>query len=550
MTIGKKEPDMIIHSVALPLANQLANDYLLDKPQATQFFAYAPYQPDSYRNRLEWLRSRQYPHRKQLADGLAQYNRQIGNDPVALEQIEKLRKDDTYVVVAGQQAGVLTGPLYTIHKAISLIQTARRLQTELGVDVVPVFWIAGEDHDIDEIDHVYLAKDETTLHKQKIELKRQKRTSASMLTVETSVMTQFVETFFAEHAETVYTQSLRCLLRKTAEQAGTLVDWFARIMAHLFGKHGLVLIESSSAFVRQLEQPVFRKVIEHNEQIAALLKAAEERLHAAGYPSQLQLDEAQAHLFIYADGERLLLRREGDHFYTKDRRVSYTRDELLALLETDPQRFSANVVSRPLMQEHLFPTLAFIGGPGEIAYWAFYRKYFEYMGYELPIVLPRISFTLVEGAVERILSQMELPIETVLQDFAGWKQNWLAGLQTDVLAERFKQTRQAIKELYQPLVDEVVNLDRGMQELAAKNMERLLQQVDFLQERTQKSILNRHEVAIKRLNRMESSLIPEGQWQERVFNIFSFANKYGLDLIDRLVEAPVEFDRCHKVVYL
>ncbi|MCK9912034.1 bacillithiol biosynthesis BshC, partial [Microbacteriaceae bacterium K1510] len=131
-------------------------------------------------------------------------------------------------------------------------------------------------------------------------------------------------------------------------------------------------MESSSAYIRELEKPVFRRLIEENEQIALVLKEAGGEIEQAGYPLQLQIEPNHANLFLYEGPDRLLLERQGERFLTKDGRYSYSRDELLALLESDPQRFSANVVSRPLMQEHLFPTISFIGGPGEIAYWAFY----------------------------------------------------------------------------------------------------------------------------------------------------------------------------------
>ncbi len=541
---------MKIRSVSLPQANRLTDDYMSGKMRAASFFVYQPYEAAAYRERLAYLRQRPLPHRERLADGLAAYNRQIGNHAAALANIECLREKDTYVVVAGQQAGVLTGPLYTIHKAVSLIQTARRLSSEWGVRVVPVFWIAGEDHDLDEINHVYAVHDETRVVKHKLELNKRGRVSASMLAVDDDVLTGFVDRFLAEETETNHTGALRELLYSTARSAGTLVEWFARIMARLFGKHGLVLLESSSDWVRELEAPVFRQVIERNEAIAALLQQALGQIVTAGYQPQLQVEPNGANLFIYEAGERLLLEREGERFVTKDGRYAYSRAELLALTEQAPARFSANVVSRPLMQEHLLPTLAFIGGPGEIAYWAFYKHVFAELGYRLPIVLPRLSVTLLEGAVERLLGQLGLSVETVLTGFAAWKEEWLKRSEPDPLSQRFIETRQAIENLYRPLVEDVVRADAGLRELAEKNVSRVLGQVDFLQERLRRSLLQREEVSCRRLMRVEAALLPEGVWQERKLSFFSFANKYGLSLLDRLVEAPFALDGTHQIVYL
>jgi bacillithiol biosynthesis cysteine-adding enzyme BshC len=547
----KGEHRMIIESVSLPVANRLARDYQQGKADALQFFHYQPYQNEAYRERIEWLNGKSCPHRERLVEGLYAYNQQIGNHPEALTRIEQLRRSDAYVVIGGQQAGVLTGPLYTIHKAIHLIQSARKLQEELQVTIVPVFWIAGEDHDIDEIDHLYWLTDgETVVSKGRMNLPRKGRVSASSLRLEQEAAERFVDSFLQELTETEETAAIRDLLKQEVRQSSTVVDWFARLMASLFGKHGLVLVESSLPFVRELERPVFRRLIEQNERISSLLEETSDRIIAAGYEPQLQVEGKQANLFVYESGERLLLERSDDRFRTKDRRYSYSKDELLTMLEADPRRFSANVVSRPLMQEHLFPTLAFIGGQGEVAYWAFYRKVFEAMGYQLPIVLPRMSITLVEGAIARLMEQVGLSVEKVLTGFGEWKEQWERLREPDPLKERFAQTRQAMEALYRPLITEVVERDAGLRELAEKNINMLLAQVDFLEDRLNRSLRRREDVSLARVRRIEASLLPEGAWQERKLSVFFFANKYGLDLVDRLVAAPFRLDGSHQIVYL
>lgn len=540
---------MKVDGVKLPFANRLAHDYVLGKESALAFFDYHPYQLESYRERLKWLRGRTLPHREQLANGLYTYNQSVGNHPAALERVEALRCPDTYVVIGGQQAGVLTGPLYTIYKAVHLIQLAKQLSRELQAKVVPVFWIAGEDHDIDEIDHVHwLVDKERSVHKERLSLNKKGRKSASQLPLDEAACRQFLEAFFAAHTETVYTAQIRELLEQTAAASTTVAEWFARIMAQLFGRHGLVLVESSLPFVRELERPMFQTVIQQNQQIARLLGKAAKRLEAAGYPLQLKVEEHQANLFLYEDGERLLLERYGERFV--NRLTSYSQEELLQLLEADPQRFSANVVSRGLMQEHLFPTLAFIGGTGEVAYWAYYREVFAACGLQLPIVVPRSSVTLLEGALERLLAGFELSVEQVLTRFADWKREWEQNQERHPLEQQFAAARDSILAVYRPLVEAVVRLDPGLRGLAEKNVSILLEQVSFLEGRLIRSLHEREDTAQHRLRRIEANLLPAGGWQERKLSFFSFANKYGLSLVDRLVEAPFSHDGSHQIVYL
>ncbi|GEB33088.1 bacillithiol biosynthesis cysteine-adding enzyme BshC [Brevibacillus parabrevis] len=539
---------MNVERVALPLANRLAREYQQQNESALSFFAHNPYRDQAYRERLEWLSTQTF-NRLQLAEGLHNFNQAIGNHPEALDKIELLKQQDTYVVIGGQQAGVLTGPLYTINKAVHLIQAAKKLSAELQVNVVPVFWIAGEDHDIDEIDHVYWTTDgDTRLHKERLSLKKRGRASASKLPLEEEVCMQFLETFFQEQTETAETKNVRELLTQTAKSSSTVVEWFARLLAQLFGKHGLILVESSLPFVRELERPVFQQVIEKNEQMAQLLVQASERLATAGYPLQLEVDEHQANLFIYEGEDRLLLSRHLDRFV--NRRQSYSRDELLALVQEQPERFSANVVTRGLMQEQLFPTLAFIGGPGEIAYWAYYREVFALFGMQMPIVLPRMSITLVEGAHLRLLEGLELSVEQVLTGFTEWKADWEKKQGPHPLHEQFAQVRQSIEQLYRPLVDEVIRLDPGMRGLSEKNSTLLLEQVSFLEERLIRSLQQKEDVAYNRIKRIETTLLPEGGLQERKLCFFPFANKYGLELIDRMVEAPFTHDGTHQLFFV
>lgn len=538
---------MEIDCLSLPTANRLIADFIQASPEAMRFFSYAPYDAKAARQRLTWLKERRFAHRHELADGLSAYNQSIGNDSAALANIESLRDENTYVVIAGQQAGVLTGPLYTIHKALSVIHTAKALEAQLGEKVVPVFWIAGEDHDIEEINHVYIPHVSGTPNKLKLSLGVKGKRSASMVPLKAEAASRFVHDFFAAHPETEHTQSLRDLVEGTLAQSTTVVDWFARLMAHFFGKYGLILVESSSPYLRALEKPVFRTLIERNEQIHKLLLSTEEELRQAGYAAQLELDDHSAHLFIYEHDERLLLTRDRDGFRTKDGRHFYTEQELLTLLEASPERFSANVVSRPLAQEWLFPTIAFLGGPGEIGYWAYYKSVFAELDMELPLILPRTSITLLEGCIKRIMGQLELSAETVLRDFANWKAAWRAGYQEPELVNQFDAARQAILAAYQPLTEQVVAFDPGLRELAKKNTERLLEQIAFLEDRVGRSIESRHEVAIHRVTRMENALVPLGKPQERIWSVFTYLNAHGPDLVDRLMRAEFPFDGRHKI---
>ncbi|MFB0828832.1 bacillithiol biosynthesis cysteine-adding enzyme BshC [Brevibacillus laterosporus] len=534
----------------VPTTNSFQNDFLKESPKALSFFTYAPYDPQSYVTRMQYVSKKRYPHRNLLADALYAYNKEIGNHEVALQMIEKLREPNSLVVVAGQQAGLLTGPLYTIYKAIDVIQLAKQTSAQLGVSVIPVFWIAGEDHDWEEINHFYQLTQKKELRKVKVKAKHIKKHSATDMRVEQADMLRVIEDFFAEEAETDYSETIRCWLEETAQRSHTLVDWFVQLMARLFGAHGLVFIESSLPTVRQLEQPVFEQIIRENKELNETLLQAQADLKEYGYPEQLDIQPQQANFFFYEQKERLLMERVEGGFQSKDGGKVYTQAELLAILHVSPERFSANVVTRPLMQEHLLPTLAFVGGPGEVAYWAYFKKYFAAFGYELPIVLRRTSITLMEGALEKIREQKQISYETLLSGFADWKEKWLQSLDDHGFAQRFEQKKQELEMRYRELLQDVIAYDKGLAQLAQKNVERLVQDVTFMQNRTEEAVLRKHQVEVERIVRLEQSIVPLDSWQERVYPIFTYLNRFGPDLVDRLLNTDFERDGSHQVVYI
>ncbi|WP_094699538.1 bacillithiol biosynthesis cysteine-adding enzyme BshC [Brevibacillus laterosporus] len=534
----------------VPTANSFQNDFQKESPKALSFFTYVPYDPKSYVTRMHYVSKQRYPHRNLLADALVSYNQEIGNHEAAFHMIEKLRESDSLVVVAGQQAGLFTGPLYTIYKAIDVIQLAKQTSAQLGVSVIPMFWIAGEDHDWEEINHFYQLTRTKEIRKVKVKAKHVKKHSATDMTVEQADMLRVIEDFFAEETETDYSETIRCCLEETAERSHTLVDWFAQLMARLFGAHGLVFIESSLPIVRQLERPVFEQIIRENKEMNEELLQAQADLREYGYPEQLDIQPQQANFFFYEQKERLLMERVEGGFQSKDGGKIYTQTELLSILQEAPERFSANVVTRPLMQEHLLPTLAFVGGPGEVAYWAYFKKYFASFGYELPIVLKRTSITLMEGALNKIKEQKGISYETLLSGFSDWKEKWLQSLDDHGFAQRFEQKKRELEMQYQDLLQDVTAYDKGLAQLAQKNVERLVQDVDFMQKRTEEAVLRKHQVEVERVQRLEQSVVPQGNWQERVYPIFTYLNRFGPDLVDRLVGIDFERDGSHQIVYL
>ncbi|MFT9847978.1 bacillithiol biosynthesis cysteine-adding enzyme BshC [Aneurinibacillus sp. REN35] len=540
---------MQLEQLQLPFDQTIVRDYIHNYEKVSAFYPYAPYKQESFEKRLSWLSAHPISHRDKLADGLHAFNKEVGNHTCALDNIEKLRQPDTYVVVSGQQAGVLTGPLYTIHKAITTLRLAAEQEEKLGKAVIPVFWIAGEDHDYEEVNHTYVQTRDAEVRKVKLGQESVNRTSISHLQITPTAMLELIDAYFLEQIETEFSGAIKEKLYRFTEQAKTLTDFFARTMAWLFGEHGLVLIDAALPFVRKLEAPVFTSIIEKNEQLSQAVAMQGEKLASLGYHRQVETDIQNAQFFLYRNGERTGVTRLLDgRFETKDGSETYTTEELLRLIEDDPEQFSANVVTRPLMQEHLLPTLAFVGGPGEVAYWGMYAEAFRCMEYEMPPILPRLSFSLLEGAVQKNMRKHELSAADVLLRLAEKREQFLHAQDTHNFEGKFEAVRKQMEKLYEPLIQEAGEVERGLQKLGDKNLEKILEQVTYYEQKTQAAFVKQHEASLRQFDRIAISLFPLDKPQERVYNIFGYLNKYGMDWFREFVSYPYDIVPEHYAV--
>ncbi|AMA72562.1 bacillithiol biosynthesis cysteine-adding enzyme BshC [Aneurinibacillus thermoaerophilus] len=538
-----------IKQVKISFDQKLVHDYIHNYEKVKEFYPYHPYRQKDYEERLAWLEAHPILHRVELVEGLLAFNKEIGNHARALENIEKLRQPDTYVVVAGQQAGALTGPLYTIHKAITIIRLAAEQERLLGKRMIPVFWIAGEDHDYEEVNHVYTQSGGSDIKKIKLETESPGRVSISRLPIKPETLRAFVDEYFIQQIVTEFSDELKEKLYEFADASDTLTGFFARTMAWLFGEQGLVLMDSALSFVRQLERPVFARVIEQNAELNQAVAAQGNKLVALGYHRQVETDETNAQFFLYKGNERIGVTRLPDGtFKTRDGSETYKKEELLALLEERPDRFSANVVTRPLMQEYLLPTLAFVGGPGEIAYWGLYRNSFMLLGFNMPPLVPRLTFSLFEGAVQKSMRKFGLSVEDVLNRLEEKKEEFLAAQDTLHLEDKFARVKAEIQALYEPLIREAAGIERGLEKLGEKNLEKILEQVAYYEGKTRSAFIKRHEAALRQFDRIRASLFPLDKPQERVYNIFGYLNKYGITWFREFVSYLYDISPEHYVV--
>lgn len=541
---------MELDTANIPAANQLAAKYIDHYVSVEEFFDFDWKDKESYRNRYEQLMEQQFS-REELAACISEYVHQFPCSDETERSIEKLRMNNSVAVVGGQQAGLLTGPLYTIHKIVSIIKFAEKQERELGVPVVPVFWVAGEDHDYLEINHVY-TPDTDTMKKNSFGAPPSEKKMASDLTFDKIKMKQWVEEIFFQFGEYAYTKDLLKTAESAIENADSFTDMFSHIVMKLFNESGLLLIDSADPMLRRLEQPLFSRMISHHRDIAQAVIRQQSGLAARGFTKAIEMEDNAANLF-YRDqhGERqLLFFHEATHtFRSKTEEIIFTPESLFDELSIHPECFSNNVVTRPLMQEYLFPTLAFIAGPGEIAYWAELREAFAVLGFRMPPLIPRLNITLMDQKTERDLKQLNLVPEKVLREGAGRERDqFLSSLRDVRLETSIASVKEMLHQQYSVIEDIVQDIDRGHRRLSEKNLEIHMGQLDFLLGKIDESVRKKHRATLEKYRNADLLLRPLGLPQERVWNVFYFLNQFGQHLIDELISLPFDLDGSHYIV--
>lgn len=511
-----------------------------------------------WENRLNWLGS--HAHKRTSAEGLAdaltRYNTARNNHPAVHSSIDAIRAGAP-VVVTGQQAGLWTGPLLVIHKAVTVISAAREAAVKLETPVVPVFWIAGEDHDWDEANHAFVrtanaSSEGESAKLSRIAIKRPggARSSVSRTKLAPEAWAEALQQLRQELPDTEFKPELLQQLERAAKKAESLSDLFAASMSLLFGKYGLVLLDADDPVIRALEAPMFEQMIARNDELEAAYTGAASAVQELGFKPAADVTPGSANLFMFDEGERVLLHKEEGRFKSRKKPDSLSIAEMLDMAKNTPQLLSNNVLTRPIMQDYVLPVLAVVLGPGEIAYWSLTRSAFHVLGMEMPIVVPRMSYTLMEGTTEKYMAKFDLRFDDIAYRYADRREAWLKERDELGIEAQFAEVRAQFRAIYQPVADMAAGIQRGLRDLSEKNLQRIERELAYMEARTKDAHAHRFDTALSQMDWAAMSLWPEGKPQERVLNMTDFWNRYGLSWVDKLLEAPYSSQGGHFIIYL
>ena len=518
----------------------LAADYANNFSNVAALYAGDPTSPDAWRDAI--ARTQRYERaRAEVAAILAAQQARRGAPPAAREAAAKLADPKTVAIVTGQQAGAFGGPLFTLLKAITAIQLARKTEREHNVPCVAVFWVDAEDHDWEEVRGCTVL--DAQFQPQTITLSAPE--GAGELPIASLQLDERIDEAVSQLqaalAPTEFTESFVRDLRSAYRPATGMADAFARWLETVLGPHRLVVFESADAAAKPLVRDVFRRELDEPGRTAVLAAQAGEALAARGHAPQVVPQPDTVSLF-YLNGGRQPIRRQGDDFLVGD--SVYPRATLAEEARTHPERFSPNVLLRPIVQDKLFPTISYVAGPSELAYLGQLRGVYEQFGVPMPLMYPRATATLLDSASARFLSKYPMPlVDLQRQDESAL--NRLLESRLPVSVERaLKDTEDAMQRTMRRVIDAMSELDPTLAGAAGTTLGKMEHDLRGLHNKVIQAAKRRDETLRRQFARAQAQVFPLGHPQERTLGVVYFLNRYGPGLVDRLLEdLPLELGR-------
>lgn len=503
--------------------------------------------------------------RAQVVDAIEAFHVRLGtryHHPAIARSLVQLRASDVTVVVGGQQPMLFAGPLYVLYKAVSILRIAEERRRTTGKAVVPVFWLAGEDHDWDECNHVHLlAGERPSLHKVTIDRSpppNGNRPSISQTTLTRQAWDACIADIIKMLPATSFTADVHRWMQQWCmdDDEGvppTATTVCARALASWFGAYGLVLLDAADPALRLVEAPLFHRLLTEDEAVHQALSSGTQAVARSGYPVQAPIQPHCMHVFMAHEGRRTLLFRDGETITDRHGNRLMTRAALHWQLEKNPAAFSNHALTRPLMQQFLLPVCAVVVGPSELAYWAQLREAFALLQLPMPPCVLREHVTVVERTAQKQLEKFRVRIADLLHDGIALRKAWLAQQEGTQLTARFDAIEKQFVAAYETLLQDVCTQYPSIQAIGHTNLEKIVQQIHFLARKTEQAHTIQHEAGLHQWDRLLHGLLPAGEPQERVHHVISFCNKYGLEWtaswMDTLIQRPVHPD-IHTVVYL
>jgi len=538
----------------VPNQSRLFLDYLKDPTALKQFYPSAVRFHHELQQRVPEVLAAHQVDRAKVCDALEAMNRRwsIGNaGEETLKNIQLLRESDCVAVVSGQQAGLFTGPLYTIYKALAAVKLAGCLR-QRNTKAVPVFWMAAEDHDFAEVANAEFITRDCQLSSVDVPANLHEEGQPVGQVVLNESINDVVEQLFALLPNSEFADDMKALVQKAWQPGRGFVDSFATMMTSLLGSYGLIFLDPLDADLKKLAAPLYSAAAKQAAEIATAVEQRSKELEDTGYHAQVMATANSFPLFLHDDtgARHALARTQTGKYRAKDIDAEYTSDELAQLALESPQKFSPNVTLRAVVQDYLLPTISYYGGAAEIAYFAQTGEVYRVLGRPVTPILPRSSLTMIERHASRVLERYDLTLEDLFDGIDPVIKRVVEEYLGADTAKLFAKTEEKVNEELDRLRQELESVDPTLAGALDTGRKKINYQLDGLRTRFVRAQMSRDESAHRQLQRVFEQLYPNKELQERHINITSLLARHGTYVIEWIYNAINLGSNEHQVVKL
>lgn len=525
-------------------------DYLDNFANVKQFYG------GNFRDETHWrslLRkvSERPINRSSLVQILGDQNRNFHCGVRTLANIDALLNDNTVAVVTGQQVGLFTGPLYTVLKTLTTLKLVESLSEKYPeYNFVPVFWLEGEDHDVEEVNSIKILSASNDVEQLTYELKRSSD-DGNLGAVGKIEFGESIESIFTNLDESLIQTEFKARvleLFRTAYQKGmTFNRAFVHLMNVLLENSGLVFLDPNDKEVKKLLAPLFERELTETPKFCQLVidqsAELEKQYHAQVKPKSLNL-------FFFHHGGRYLLEPRPDGYSLKGTRQHLTKEFVMDAVKSTPELFSSNVVLRPICQDWLLPTLAYVAGPAEVAYFGQLKTLYEAVHIPMPIIYPRASATIMEEKADKVMERFSISLVDIYRDIETVKEKVATEVSDLNLDEVFGGTLYSVQEAFEGIGPVLQKVDPTLMGALDNVSKKTTANIEGLKERAVIAQKRQHEVSLRQIDKLSNLVFPQSNFQERELNVLYFLNKYGLEFL-RWLYGELKIDQFkHQVVRL
>ncbi len=502
------------------LFSSLFEDYISQSNQVTPFYHHHISKQDF----SNYFDNTKYDtlNRSVLVSALLKQSQLSHNSTsVSIENINSLASSQTFTVATGHQLCLFTGPLYFIYKIASTINLCKALKENFSdKNFVPVYWMASEDHDFEEINHA------NVFGKKVVWNSSQKGSVGEFSTEGLQEVITELKTILGESEKA---NEILTVFETAYLKHSNLADATRYLVNELFGEHGIVILDGNDSELKQLFKEEFKKDIFEN----TCYKLVSNTITELQKNYSAQVTPREINIFYKEKGLRERIEKQGERFVVLNTKISFSKEEIESIIQISPEKLSPNVVLRPLYQQKILPNIAYVGGPGELAYWLEYKTMFEAFNIHLPILMPRHFVMLLDKGTLNKLQKLNLSINDTFKNGEDLVKQFIKTQHNDIHLEEAKKQ---LTELYASIIETVNRIDKTLVGTTEAEKQKAVNGISMIEQKINRALKQKSETDINQIWSIKEKLFPKGTPQERYDNVGMYYTKYGKDFITSVME--------------